>query len=484
MSRNIKDLIIRVSALASVVMIATACPEQNLTVPVSSVSLNTTSITLTLGDRDNESYQLQATVNPSNAGNKDVNWSSNNGTVASVDVLTGLVKAKAKGDAVITVTTVDGNKTATCKVKVETKTYPVKEIKINKSTAEVAVGETITLIATVLPSNATDKSVEWSSNNPNVAKVENGKVTGIKAGKTTITVSSVENKDIEATCDVTVVAGKVSVTGVELDKTSLVMTEGEEETLTVTIEPENADNKNVNWSSSRTSVATVANGKVVAKAAGTSVITVTTEDGGYTATCTVTVEPNKISVTGVKLNKTSLAMTKGDEETLKATVEPEEATDKSVEWRSDHPEIADVDEKTGKVTAKDGGEANIIVKTIDGEFSDTCKVTVSVPVEGVKIELDGTEIENLEKTVGETFTLKAKIEPSNATNQNVTWNSLDATVATVDPKNGKVTAKKAGFTVITVTTEDGGHSATCEITVLKEYENEDGEKVEDEDGEW
>ena len=482
MSRNIKDLILRVTALASAVMIATACPQPNLSVSVSSVSLNTTSITLTLGDRDNDSYQLQATVNPSNAENKDVNWSSDNGTVASVDN-TGLVKAKAVGDAVITVMTVDGNKTATCKVKVETKKYPVKEIKINKSTAEVAVGETITLIATVLPSNATDKSVEWSSNNPNVAKVENGKVTGIKAGKTTITVSSVENKDIEATCDVTVVAGKVSVTGVELDKTSLGMKEGDEETLTATVKPEDAENKNVIWSSSNTDVATVANGKVVAKAVGTSVITVTTEDGGYTATCTVTVEPNKISVTGVKLDKTSLAMTKGDEETLKATVEPEEATDKSVEWRSDHPEIADVDEKTGKVTAKDGGEANIIVKTIDGEFSDTCKVTVSVPVEGVKIELDGTEIENLEKTVGETFTLKAKIEPSNATNQNVTWTSLDPSVATVN-NNGKVTAKKAGFTVITVTTEDGGHSATCEITILKEYGNEDGEKVEDEDGEW
>lgn len=484
MSRNIKDLIIRASALVSVVMIATACPQPNLSVPVSSVSLNTTSITLTLGDRDNESYQLQATVNPSNAENKDVNWSSESGTVASVDN-TGLVRARNEGTTNITVTTVDGGKTATCKVKVETKKYPVKEIKINKSTAEVAVGETITLIATVLPSNATDKSVEWSSNNPNVAKVENGKVTGIKAGKTTITVSSVENKDIEATCDVTVVAGKVSVTGVELDKTSLDMKEGDEANLKATVKPEDAENKNVSWSSSRTSVATVDdNGKVVAKAAGTSVITVTTEDGGYTATCTVTVAPNKISVTGVKLNKTSLAMTKGDEETLKATVEPEEATDKSVEWRSDHPEIADVDEKTGKVTAKDGGEANIIVKTIDGEFSDTCKVTVSVPVEGVKIELDGTEIENLEKTVGETFTLKAKIEPSNATNQNVTWNSLDATVATVDPKNGKVTAKKAGFTVITVTTEDGDYKAECEITVLKEYGNEDGEKVEDEDGEW
>lgn len=479
MSRNIKDLIIRVSALASVVMIATACPEQNLTVPVSSVSLNTTSITLTLGDRDNESYQLQATVNPSNAENKDVNWSSDNGTVASVDN-TGLVRARNEGTTNITVTTVDGSKTATCKVKVETKKYPVKEIKINKSTAEVAVGETITLIATVLPSNATDKSVEWSSNNPNVAKVENGKVTGIKAGKTTITVSSVENKDIEATCDVTVVADNVSVTGVELDKTSLDMKEGDEVTLTATVKPEDAENKNVSWSSSNTDVATVANGKVVAKAVGTSVITVTTEDGGYTATCTVTVEPNKISVTGVELDRTSLDMTEGDEVTLKATVKPEDATDKSVRWSSNNTDVATV--KDGRITANMAGTATITVYSVENEdIKATCKVTVKArtySVTGVTLDVTSKEM-----NVGETFTLKAKIEPSNATNQNVTWNSLDATVATVD-KDGKVTAKKAGFTVITVTTEDGGHSATCEITVLKEYENEDGEKVEDEDGEW
>ncbi len=479
MSRNIKDLIIRVSALASVVMIATACPEQNLTVPVSSVSLNTTSITLTLGDRDNESYQLQATVNPSNAENKDVNWSSDNGTVASVDN-TGLVRARNEGTTNITVTTVDGSKTATCKVKVETKKYPVKEIKINKSTAEVAVGETITLIATVLPSNATDKSVEWSSNNPNVAKVENGKVTGIKAGKTTITVSSVENKDIEATCDVTVVADNVSVTGVELDKTSLDMKEGDEVTLTATVKPDDATNKNVSWSSSKTSVATVANGKVVAKAAGTSVITVTTEDGGYTATCTVTVEPNKISVTGVELDRTSLDMTEGDEVTLKATVKPEDATDKSVRWSSNNTTVATV--KDGLITAYKAGTATITVYSVENEdIKATCKVTVKARTYSVTgVTLDET---SKEMNVGETFTLKAKIEPSNATNQNVTWNSLDATVATVD-KNGKVTARKAGFTVITVTSEDGGHSATCEITVLKEYGNEDGEKVEDEDGEW
>lgn len=480
MSRNIKDLIIRASALVSVVMIATACPQPNLSVPVSSVSLNTTSITLTLGDRDNESYQLQATVNPSNAENKDVNWSSESGTVASVDN-TGLVRARNEGTTNITVTTVDGGKTATCKVKVETKKYPVKEIKINKSTAEVAVGETITLIATVLPSNATDKSVEWSSNNPNVAKVENGKVTGIKAGKTTITVSSVENKDIEATCDVTVVAGKVSVTGVELDKTSLDMKEGDEANLKATVKPEDAENKNVSWSSSRTSVATVDDdGKVVAKAVGTSVITVTTEDGGYTATCTVTVAPNKISVTGVELDRTSLDMTEGDEVTLKATVKPEDATDKSVRWSSNNTAVATV--KDGLITANKAGTATITVYSVENEdIKATCKVTVKArtySVTGVTLDVTSKEM-----NVGETFTLKAKIEPSNATNQNVTWNSLDATVATVD-KNGKVTAKKAGFTVITVTSEDGGYSATCEITVLKEYGNEDGEKVEDEDGEW
>ena len=482
MSRNIKDLILRVTALASAVMIATACPQPNLSVSVSSVSLNTTSITLTLGDRDNDSYQLQATVNPSNAENKDVNWSSDNGTVASVDN-TGLVKAKAVGDAVITVTTVDGNKTATCKVKVETKKYQVKEIRLNKSTAEVLEGETITLIANILPSNATDKSVKWSSNNGNVASVDqNGRVKGIKAGKTTITVSSVENENIKASCDITVVAKKISVTEVKLDKTSLDMTEGDEVTLTATVKPDDATNKNVIWSSSKTSVATVdANGKVVAKAAGTAVITVSSDENeDIKATCTVTVKAKKISVTEVKLDKTSLDMTEGDEVTLTATVKPDDATDKSVRWSSNNTTVATV--KDGRITANKVGTATITVYSVENEdIKATCKVTVKArtySVTGVTLDVTSKEM-----NIGETFTLKAKIEPSNATNQNVTWTSLDPSVATVN-NNGKVTAKKAGFTVITVTTEDGNYKATCEITVLKEYDNEDGETVEDEDGEW
>lgn len=472
-------MVIKRLALIIAVFITSACAEEE--VSVNSVIMNTSEMEMKVGD----TFQLTAEVLPSNATNKRIIWSA---TSDAVSVRDGLVTAKKETNEVKIKATADNGKYAECKVKVkpkENEDKPVKGVKLNMNSAQVVVGKTITLAARFEPSDATNKKLHWSSDDDDIATVKNGTVTGIKAGKTTITVYSDENEEINDKCEITVVDAKVSVTGVKLDKTSLVMTEGEEETLTVTIEPENADNKNVNWSSTDTKVATVANGKVVAKAEGTADIIVSSaENKDIKATCNITVNAKNIPVTGVKLNKTSLAMTKGDEETLKATVEPEEATDKSVEWRSDHPEIADVDEKTGKVTAKDGGEANIIVKTIDGEFSDTCKVTVSVPVEGVKIELDGTEIENLEKTVGETFTLKAKIEPSNATNQNVTWNSLDATVATVDPKNGKVTAKKAGFTVITVTTEDGDYKAECEITVLKEYGNEDGEKVEDEDGEW
>ena len=170
----------------------------------------------------------------------------------------------------------------------------VEGITLDKTTATVEEGATVTLTATVTPGNATDKTVTWSTSNEAIATVSGGVVTGVKAGEVTITAKA---GDKSATCTVTVTAAAtepevVPVTGVTLNQTTVTLDIDQSITLTATVAPENATNKAVTWASDKTDVATVdANGKVTAVAAGTANITVTTADGGKTATCTVTVNP-------------------------------------------------------------------------------------------------------------------------------------------------------------------------------------------------
>lgn len=154
----------------------------------------------------------------------------------------------------------------------------------------VEVGSTLTLPVTCSPAFATS-AYNWSSSDTNVATVANGVITGVAAGSATITVSTA--KGAKAEFGVTVVNNIVHVTGITLDKTTAKVTEQSQLTLTATVAPENASNKNVNWSSSDETVATVADGVVTAIKAGTTTITVTTVDGEKTATCEVTVDPFK-----------------------------------------------------------------------------------------------------------------------------------------------------------------------------------------------
>lgn len=175
-------------------------------------------------------------------------------------------------------------------------------------------------------------------------------------------------------------ADVVAVTGVKLNKSTLSMIEGNSETLTATITPTNATNNGITWTSSNTSVATVSNGKVTAKAAGTATITVTTSDGGYTASCVVTVTAvdTTVSVTGVTLNKSAVSLEEGKTETLVATVAPSNATDSSVSWNSSNTGVATV--VNGKVTAISAGTAVITATTTDGGYTANCTVTVTEKV--------------------------------------------------------------------------------------------------------
>ena len=316
-------------------------------------------------------------------------------------------------------------------------------------------GEEHTLVLSKKGFDASETVVLTSSDPYTVQIIDAASLTikALKAGKAIITATVAANGKhwtMKATCGVTVT---VPVTGVTLSQTELSLVKGATATLTATVVPSDATNQKVMWRSNNTSIAKVENGIVTAVSAGNATITVTTEDGNHTATCEVTVT---VPVTGVMLSQTELSLVKGATATLSATVVPADATNKKVTWRSSNTSIATVE--NGIVTAVSAGNATITVTTEDGNHTATCEVTVTVPATGVT--LSQTE---LPLAKGATATLTATVVPFDATNQKVTWRSNNTAVAIVE--NGTVTAVSAGNATITVTTEDGNHTATCEVTV-------------------
>ena len=232
-------------------------------------------------------------------GDPTITWNVPSGTLPAgltLDTNTGTISGTPTTantyNFTVTATNDSGNDSKQFSLTIDPKqTVSVTGVTLDQAELSLYTGESKTLIATVQPSDATIQNVTWESSNTEVATVDaNGKVTAEGEGEATITVTTAEGGKT-ATCAVTVTAAPVPVSGVSLNKDSTSLTVGDTETLTATITPDNATNKNVTWSSDTPSVASVNNGVVTAVAPGTATITVTTADGGFTATCAVTVRP-------------------------------------------------------------------------------------------------------------------------------------------------------------------------------------------------
>ncbi len=547
-------------------------------IKVTDLTLNATQKTLTV----EETFQLDCTVEPSNASNKEVSWKSSDDKIATVSE-NGLVTAIAKGTAIITVTSAENEeikKECTITVKAKAGAEVIEpEIKDDgKGNYEVTIPEITpgedTAIAIPLPGSLADSiknsqsdqvslNVKLPENLPNEkveainmpkeileaakekgkdlsvavngstsyqwefsgselssaeltdinlsmqqttadkdeeikpllnpeeeavilafaqqGKLPGAKVTvdvssmGFKAGDV-VTVSyynaesgKIEDQDLTCTIDengkVTIAIAKGgkyvlrkkvsdAVESVKLNKTSLSLNVGKSETLTATVLPENAKNKDVKWESSDDRIATVTEeGKVIARAKGTATITVSSADNETIKdTCKVTV---KVPVDKVQLSKTKLVLAPQKSYTLTATPLPSNANNKKVKWSSSDEKIVSVSQ-TGKVTAKKVGSAIITVKSEDTGVKATCKVTVKIAVTKVKLNK-----KKLTLGLKEKFTLKATVSPSKATNKKVTWKSSKSSVVSV--KNGKLTAKKKGKAIIKATAD--GKTVKCTVTV-------------------
>lgn len=274
-----------------------------------------------------------------------------------------------------------------------TQEVEVTSISLDASEKTLTEGESFTLTATVDPENASDKTITWSSSNPEVASVEDGKVEAIAPGTAIITAAT--SNGLTATCTVTVDAKEIAVAGISLDITEKTLTEGDSFTLTATVEPADASDKTVTWTSSDASVATVADGVVTAVAPGAAVITATTANG-LNASCTVTVEKKFIYATSISLNKTSIEAEVGETVALVATVLPDDATEKTVAWSSTDESVATVDQN-GNVTIISTGIASIIAATTDGsDLQAECSISGVSYVETLVIEAGNVDIYTLD----------------------------------------------------------------------------------------
>ena len=323
--------------------------------------------TATVDINGENTVQLNAKVIPSNANkNTEITWISKKKAVASVNPK-GLVTGKTVGNSMIMATSQNGY-SAECLVVCQAK---ITGIKINPVTANMTVGQKITLTATTSPEIVTEK-VTWKSRNEDVAKVDNnGNVTGIGKGVVEI-IAQNPGGTIQAVCTVTV---KINPTGIRLNYSKLVLDKNSSNIpkLEATILPDTTYvNNSIVWDSSNKNVVTVENGNLTLIGNGEAQITVSTENG-YTAQCSITVIT---PITSLAVSPTSETVYVGNTIQLTGTVNPSNTTESTL-WTSSNTDVATVSD-TGLVTAKSAGTATITFKNSSGTKLDSCKIIVVV----------------------------------------------------------------------------------------------------------
>lgn len=434
--------------------------------------------------KQGETVQLSATIDPQEVSFPIVTWSSNSIEVTPEGLLSG---SNVIQKQTVKATSLDKQASDSCIVYVIGKT-PLTGLNISPNelsidindVEEAGIAYSKLFTTNFLPGNATLAGVAYGklesiiSSDENILKVnsstlvESSTLKPNHTGNVRITVIAGEN-NIQDTVVIHVTDRSTGITGISLDASNMVHETGERFTIgyhvSVASNAASDIDKSVEWESSNPEVATIDSqtGEIKTITEGETMIRATTKKGSFTTTCRLSVSKGIVKVTGVSLNTKSLDLAVGTSAQLTATITPENAKNQSVNWSSSNKNVVTIND-AGYVTAHSTGTSIITVTTVDGGFTATCQVSVSNPtppsihVTGVKLN---TSTLNLEK--GETAVLKAIVSPTNANNKDVAWHSSNPAVASVN--GGTVTASIAGTSTITVTTDEGNHTATCEVTV-------------------
>ena len=417
------------------------------------VGLDKTSYTF----NDTKNMQLKATILPTQASNTKLNWTSDNKSVATVDG-NGVVTPVKNGTCNITATTADGtNIKGNCNITVDIKPQVVG---LDKTSYTFNDTKNMQLKATILPTQASNTKINWTSDDENIATVnENGVVTPKKKGTCHIIATTADSAAIKANCEIIVEVVKATSIKIRNNSYSIVSV-NQTPSFSPTISPSGTTNKKVKWTSSDEKIAVVSeNGVVKPVKNGTCKIIATTTDGtNLSASVDLTVN---IPPTTIKLDKSSYTFNDTKNMQLKATILPIQASNTKLNWTSDNESVATVD-GNGVVTPVKNGTCNITATTVDGtDIKGNCNITVDFKVKSISFSTTSYTI----TSVNQTPSFRAIISPSNAANKSVKWTSSNENVAKVSTI-GVIKPVKNGTCKITATTTDGTNlSASIDITV-------------------
>ena len=399
---------------------------------------------------------ITATIEPKDASNRNAAVTSSDESIFTA--AKGVVTGVAPGEGILTVVSESNPDVMTrCRVLV---VQPVTKLTVESSEPSVVVGQQITVTAHAAPENATIQNVIWSSGDERFVTVDaNGTVTGIKKGSGRIIATAADGSNIRANFNIKVVQNPEKIT---LPYEEITVDVGRNVSCKPTVEPKDTDNKKVIWTSSDESIATVdKNGRITGNKIGDCTITCTCEAlDSVTASLTVHVQQpvKKLTFNG----KTAYAYVQEGTQ-LSWTIEPDDATNKKLEFKSSKPAVATVDEN-GLVTGVASGKTTITATTTDGsKRKATINVQVGKHVTGVHMIRKHAYID-----AGETATAGANIEPKDALNKNMTWESSDTSIVTASGNTNhkmKLTGVNHGDAVVTGTTEDGGFQTSIQVTV-------------------
>ena len=328
--------------------------------------------------------------------------------------------------------------------------------------ATMTVGDSGYMSAEVLPYDASNPGIRWSSSDESLATItQEGYIEAKGAGTVQITIETMDGTNFSQTANIRI--KPLLASNITISDSTLTLNTGDTAALSATVLPENTGNKTVKWTSKDTRVVTVdQNGVVTAVGSGTARIAASTTDGSYlSAYCDVTV--TDIKATSITLEYDKLTITEGNTAQFIATILPENTTNKRLRWTTTNGVVASVTQE-GVITARRAGQCTIAVKTQDGtNLQAKCRVTViegTDPVTSVTLDKDSLVLNK-----GESASLVATVLPADAQNPSLKWESSNEYVASVNV-SGVVTALHDGTAVIKATTKDGTKiSATCTVTV-------------------
>lgn len=401
---------------------------------------------------------LTATCTPTDANSQKVKFTSSDAGVAKISDI--YMKAVQRGECDLTVASVlNPEVTETFRVLV---IQPVKQIKINAGTKQVAAGSTLQLTAQCLPDNATIAQVTWSSRTPTVATVdEYGVVTGLKRGTAGIVATAADGSRVEQVVSLVVTQ---PVSQLTITDAVIPVIVGRTAMARVKVLPADASDKSVTWSTSDPEIATVSKGgQLTGVKAGECVLIATSNSNPeITAAAKVVVSQLVTKVENANTRE-ELSLRVGESVQTTWNVLPNDATERGLTFKSNYPAIASVD-ANGVVHALKKGVATITATAKDsGRRQGTVKITVIQPVTGVSIQYPLYYVQS-----GSYRTVRAVIAPNNANNQNVTWTSDNNYVASAvsnGTSTGKVNGNSSGTTTIYAHTEDGGFTAATRVKV-------------------